>query len=34
MVEAYSEPCQTSNLELFVKIVNGLQSLFSQNIPY
>ena len=31
LIEAYSEPCQKSNMELFMKIVNGLrQYLFSR----
>ena len=33
--EPYSEPCQTSKVELSAKIVNGFQPLFSQNAaPY
>ena len=28
--EAYSEPCQASKIELFVKIVNGLKPIFLQ----
>ena len=28
--EEYSEPCQTSKMDFFVKIVNGLKPLFLQ----
>ena len=33
MSESYSEPYQTSKIELFAKIVNGLKPLFLQKPP-
>ena len=29
----YSEPCQTSKMELFLKIINGRKPLFLQKAP-